>query len=64
MDVLVRYGQPPQRGGVTLALEANRLTQDLAPGTDFGEQRLRFEVPEFQASTAAQVTVALNGRTR
>jgi hypothetical protein len=37
--------------------------QVLASGTDFGEQRLRFEVPEFQASTGAQVTVALNGRT-
>jgi hypothetical protein len=64
VDVFVRYHEPPGRGQVTLALGANRLTRELAAGTDFGEQRIRFEAPEFASPTAAEVTVAVNGRTR
>ena len=64
VDVFLRYGEPPQRGRVTLALGSNQLAQEMAAGTEFGEQRLRFEVPEFSPPTPAQVTVAMNGRTR
>jgi alpha-mannosidase len=63
VDVFVRYNEPPH-GRVTLALGANHLTQELAEGTEFGEQKLRFEVPEFGAPTDAQVMVSLNGRSR
>ena len=61
VDVFVRYNEPP-RGRVTLALGSNHLTRELAVGTEFGEQRLQFEVPEFGAPMAAQLTVSLNGR--
>ena len=64
VDVFVRYHEPPQRGRVALALGSNRLTQKLAAGTEFGEQRLQFEVPEFSTPMAASVTVSLNGRSR
>jgi alpha-mannosidase len=63
VDVFVRYNEPPH-GRVTLALGSNHLTQELAEGTEFGEQKLRFEVPEFDAPTDAQVTILLNGRSR
>jgi len=64
VDVFVRYGEAPQRGRVTLALGSNQLAQELAAGTEFGEQKIRFEVAEFSSPTTARVTVAMNGRTR
>ena len=64
VDVFVRYNEPPKQGRVTLTLGSSQLGQELATGTEFGEQRIRFEVPEFSSPTAAQVTVAMNGRSR
>ncbi len=62
VDVFVRYNQPLREGRVALSLGPARLEQDLARGMEFGEQRLRFEAPEFTASTRAEATVSVNGR--
>ena len=64
VDVFVRYGEPAQRGHGDAGAGREPLAQELAAGADFGEQKLRFEVPEFSSATAAQVTVSINGRTR
>jgi hypothetical protein len=64
VEVFVRYNETPQRGQVTLALGSSQFTQPLATGTDFGEQKLSFEVPEFNSTTTGGATVSLNGRSR
>lgn len=62
VDVFVRYNEPPQKGQVTLALGPDRVTQELATGTEFGEQKLSLEIPEFNSPTTAQVSLVMNGR--
>jgi alpha-mannosidase len=64
VDVFLRYNEPPKQGRGTLALGSNVFTLDVATGSAFGEQRLRFEVPEFTSPAAARATIAMNGRVR
>ncbi|MCL5744526.1 MAG: polysaccharide lyase family protein [Acidobacteria bacterium] len=64
VDVFVRYNEPPKQGRVTLELGSNQLTRELAAGTDFGEQKITFEAPEFSSPVTVRATVALNGRSR
>jgi hypothetical protein len=64
VDVYVRCNQRPRPGRVTLALGSGSFTQDLNTDAEFGEQRLRFEVPEFVPPATARVSVASAGRPR
>lgn len=45
------------RGQVKLSVDGHELTKLLAIEGEFGEQRLRFDIPEWQGSVAASVTV-------
>jgi hypothetical protein len=62
VSVLVRWSGLAPDGSVTLSLPGWSDTQALAPGREFGEQRLEFNVPEFAAGTRASVSVKANGR--
>jgi hypothetical protein len=64
VEVFVRYNETPKSGQVTLALGSGQFNRELAKGTDFGEQKFSFEVPEFSSPTTARATVSLNGRSR
>jgi len=61
VDVFVRYGERLHTGEVDLEIAGHRYSQPLHGDQDFGEERLQIAVPEFQASTAASVTVKVNG---
>jgi alpha-mannosidase len=63
VDVFVRYDQHPHSGRVELAIAGNTFTQAIHADQDFGEERIRFEVPEFAPGTQAKLTVVVNGRT-
>ncbi len=63
VDVFVRYGQRPRSGRVQLAVAGHTLTEPLHADQEFGEERIRFPVPEFAADTKAELTVVLNGHT-
>ena len=63
VDVLVRYAERPRAGRVELAMGGHVWQKPLAGDQDFGEERLRFLVPEFTGASAARVTVELNGHT-
>jgi hypothetical protein len=62
VDVFVRYTQPLRSSRVSLRLAGHTFTGHLDPADAFGEQRLRFLVPEFPANSPAQIQVDLNGR--
>lgn len=61
VDVFVRYGQRPHSGSVDFEIAGHHYDVALSGKQDFGEERLRFTVPEFTVSTSACVTVKLNG---
>ena len=62
VDVFVRYVQHPGSNQVSLRLGSHTYSGHLDPEQDFGEQRVSIFVPEFPASTAAQIQVGLNDR--
>lgn len=62
VDVFVRYAQRPHTGSITLAFGEHTSTQPLRADQDFGEERVSFQVPEFQAGTRAQLNLKLDGR--
>lgn len=63
VDVFVRSTEGRQAGSVELAMSGHSWSQPLKGGEDFGEERVRFLVPEFAAGTQAQTTVTLDGQT-
>lgn len=63
VDVFVRYSGHPRAGEIDLAIAGKHNRHPLRAGADFGEERVSLDVPEFQADTAAELTVKLDGRT-
>lgn len=61
VDVFVRYAQHFRSGQVSLRLGGHTFDGHLDP-QEFGEQRVRFFVPEFSSDTSAQIQLDLNGR--
>jgi hypothetical protein len=62
VDVFVRYAGHLRSGQVTLHLAGHTFHSQLDAKEDFGEQRVRFLVPEFSPDTPARIQVDLNGR--
>ena len=63
IDVFIRYSGHPHTGEIDLAIAGKHYRHPLRGGSDFGEERVSLDVPEFQADTAAELTVKLDGRT-
>lgn len=63
VDVFVRYSGHPRAGEIDLAIAGKHNHRPLRAGSDFGEERVSLDVPEFQAGTPAELTVKLDGRT-
>ena len=63
VDVYVRHNAAVQQGQVTLAVGAQKFTQELT-GREFGEQRVEFSLPEFASGTKGEVTVKINSHSR
>lgn len=61
VDVFVRLNERPRSGRVDLSLAGRTFAQPLHEDHDFGEERVSFNVPEFQASTHSRVTVHVDG---
>lgn len=62
VDVFVRTTQPLRSGRVSLRLGGHGFDGHLDPEEGFGEQRIRFLVPEFSSDTSAQIQLDLDGR--
>ena len=61
VDVFVRYGERPRSGQVSFEVAGHHYGHALRADQDFGEERIQFAVPEFQADTPAKITVSLDG---
>ncbi len=61
VDVFVHYAQHVRSGQVALHLAGHTFDGRLDPDDDFGEQRVRFLVPDFSGETSAQIVVDLDG---
>ena len=64
VDFYVRHNCPSRQGRVTLNLGTNKFSSDVAPGHDFGEERVEFAVPEFAAATKADISATFGHQTR
>jgi hypothetical protein len=64
VDVYVSSNQALARGQLTLKLGNRKFTQEFSSKRDFGEAMAEFAVPEFSASTTAEVTVRIGGRAK
>lgn len=62
VDVFVRYTERLHSNQISLHLADHAFDGHLEPEADFGEQRVRFLVPEFSPGTSAQILMDLNGR--
>jgi alpha-mannosidase len=62
VDVFVGYSKRPKHGEIEMSINGHIFSQPLIADRDFGQQRLSFEVPEFGASTAAKLTIEVDGR--
>lgn len=63
VDVFLRNGGPIRQGAsVELAIAGRHYVQATKESHDFGEEKLEFEVPEFESETRAQLRWNLNGR--
>jgi len=60
--VFVRYRERPRSGHITLAIAGHSWTKPLQGSQNFGEECIRFAVPEFVAEMPAHLTVDLNGQ--
>lgn len=60
VDVFVRYALRPRSGRVTLQMAGHSWSGQLDPDEDFGEQRVRFWVPEFPPGTTTRVETGGN----
>ncbi|HEV2399700.1 MAG TPA: polysaccharide lyase family protein [Candidatus Sulfotelmatobacter sp.] len=54
--------RPLKSGEVQLSIGGHVLHMPLKTDTDFGQERLEFEVPEFSAQTPAIVSILANGK--
>lgn len=63
VDVFVRYHGHPHSGKVDLEVAGQHYTHDLRAASEFGEERVSLDVPEFAANTRAQLSVTIGART-
>ncbi len=61
VDVYLRFNQRLRTGRAELEVGEGRYSEALQGGQDFGEQRLKFLIPEFAADTPAQLSIRFNG---
>jgi alpha-mannosidase len=64
LDVFVRYSQRPRSGRLGLGIAGHTFNATLHSDQDFGEERIRFEVPEFTPDTQARLTVVVDGHAK
>jgi hypothetical protein len=64
VDVFIRHNCPSEDGQVQLTVGKEKFEAKLDAGWDFGDQRVEFEVPEFDAHTKGDVTVSVGGHTK
>jgi hypothetical protein len=58
VDAYLHFNQAVPTGHATLFLKGNRYTADISTTGDAGEERIRFEVPEWQGTTAAELEIS------
>ena len=58
VDAFLRFGRATPAGRATLLIGGKRYRVDLPAGGDFGEERVEFQVPEWQGTAAATLEVA------
>jgi alpha-mannosidase len=63
VEAIIRFPGRISEGEAVLEMQGKRYTAPLTGGSDFGEQRIEFEVPEWTGETAARLTVAGEQRT-
>jgi len=61
-EVTVTHSGPVHQGEVTLTVAGKNLKAAIAPGHDFGEERLEFTIPELSGPTEVEANVHLDGR--
>ena len=64
VDVFIRANSPSTGGHAVLTVGEEKLTANLSPDWDFGEQLVEFAVPEFTSGTKGEVAVSLGGHSR
>ncbi|HEX8141165.1 MAG TPA: glycoside hydrolase family 38 C-terminal domain-containing protein [Pyrinomonadaceae bacterium] len=62
VSVLVRWNKLAPQGTIKLSLPGWSRTESLASDQEFGERRVEFLVPEFNAQQRATIVVNANGR--
>ena len=63
VEVTVKTAEKLNSGNVELSLGKETLRAALKGDSDFGEERLEFEVPEFSGQVAASAAIRANGKT-
>lgn len=63
VNVFVRYGGHPRSGQVDMVVAGKHYHQALRAGSDFGEERVSLDLPEFPAHTQAGLAIQLDGHT-
>ncbi|HYA44712.1 MAG TPA: glycoside hydrolase family 38 C-terminal domain-containing protein, partial [Acidimicrobiales bacterium] len=61
-EVTVTHSEPVRQGDVTLTVAGKSLQAAIAPGHDFGEERLEFTIPDLSGPTELEADVHLDGR--
>ena len=64
VERLIRHDSPSEDGQVQLTIAKEKFEAKLDAGWDFGDQRVEFEVPEFDARTKGEVAISLGGHTK
>jgi len=62
-ELIVTHSDPVRQGEVALTIAGKNLRADIAPGHDFGEERVELTVPEVSSPTEVEANVRLDGRT-
>lgn len=58
VEVYLKFGEKLRAGHATLVMNGKSYGADIAAGNDFGEERVEFEVPEWQGTISASLKVA------
>lgn len=58
IDVFLRFNQALPSGRATLFINGEHCTTSVSAASDAGEERLEFEVPEWQGTTAAKLEIS------
>lgn len=63
VEATMRFGQPSAAGQAELTIEGQKYTAPIAASEGFGEQRVRFDVPEWTGTAKGTLEVAGNNGT-